>query len=129
MAYDYDVQYTPGQDIGHADAMSGLRFKDDEDDLVAVAMVTFEKPVIDVYRLRKEMQSYEFTKRMMNRIRIGFWKNCIKMEKPFMNVSNALTVQNDLIYKMTCFIFGTSHEYLYSYFLDFLCQSKQFPLI
>ena len=31
MAYDYDVQYTPGQDIGHADTMSRLRFKDDED--------------------------------------------------------------------------------------------------
>ena len=44
MAYDYDVQYTPGQDIGHADAMSRLRFKDNEDDLVAVAMATIEKP-------------------------------------------------------------------------------------
>ena len=98
MAFDYDVQYTTGQDIGHADAMSRLRFKDDEDDLVAVAMATFEKPVIDAEKLRKEMQSDELTKRMMNRIRIGNWKNCNKMEKSFMNVSNALTVQNHLIY-------------------------------
>ena len=44
------------------------------------------------------MQSNEFTKRMMNRIRTGNWKNRTKMEKTFMNVSNALTVQNDLIY-------------------------------
>ena len=98
MAYDYDVQYTPGQDIDHADAMSRLRFKDDEDDLVAVAMATFEKPVINAEKLRKEIQSNEFTKRMMYRIRTGNWKNCTKMEKSFMNVSNALTVQNDLIY-------------------------------
>ena len=98
MAYDYDVHYTSGQDIGHADAMSRLRFKDDEDDLVAVAMATFDKPVIDTEKLRKEMQSNEFTKRMMNRIRTGNWKNCTKMEKSFMNVLNALTVQNDLIY-------------------------------
>ena len=98
MAYDYDVQYTPGQDIGHADAMSRLRFKDDEDDLVAVAMATFEKPVIDAEKLRKEIQSDELTKRMMNRVRTGNWKNCTKMEKSFMNVSNALTVQNYLIY-------------------------------
>ena len=43
MAYDSDVQYTPGQNFGHANAMSRLRFKDDEN--VAVAMATFERPV------------------------------------------------------------------------------------
>ena len=64
--YDYDVQYSSGQNTGHADAISRLRFKDDEDDLVAVAIATFEKPVIDVDRLRKKIQSNEFTKRMMN---------------------------------------------------------------
>ena len=61
MAYDYDVQYTPGQDFGHVDALSRLRFEDDEYDLVAVALATFEKPVIDAEKLRKEMQSNEFT--------------------------------------------------------------------
>ena len=74
MAYYYDVQYTPGPNIGHADEMSRLQFKDDEDDLVAVAMATFEKLVIDFDRLRKEIQPNEFTKRMMNRIRTGYWK-------------------------------------------------------
>ena len=44
MDYDYDVQYTPGQDFGHADAMSRLWVKDNEDDLVAVAMATFGNP-------------------------------------------------------------------------------------
>ena len=84
IAFDHDVQYTPGHDIGHANAMSRLRFKDDEDDdSVAVAMATFEKPVIDAEKLQKEMQSNEFTKRMMNQIRTGNWKNCTKMEKSF----------------------------------------------
>ena len=54
--------------------------------------------MIDAEKLRKEMQSDELTKRMMIRIRTGNWKNCTKMEKSFMNVSNALTVQNELIY-------------------------------
>ena len=96
MVYDYDVKYTPGQDIGHVDAMSGLRFKDDED-LVAVAMAAFETPVIDAKKSRKKMQTNEFTKQIMNRMRTGNWKNCTKMEKYFMNVSNGLTVQNTLI--------------------------------
>ena len=78
--------------------MSRLRFKDDEEDLVAVAIATFEKTVIEVDKLRKEMQSNEFTKRMMNRIRTGNWKNSTKMEKSFMNVSNALTIQSGLVY-------------------------------
>ena len=91
MAYDYDVQYTPGQDICHADAMSRLRRKNHDGDLVAVAMATFEKPVIDAEKLRKEMQSDEFTMRMINRIQTENWKNCTKMENSFMNVSNALT--------------------------------------
>ena len=60
--------------------MSRLRFKDDEGDLVAVAMATFEKPVMDAEKLRKEMQSNEFTNWMMNRIRTGNWKNCTKLE-------------------------------------------------
>ena len=49
--------------------MSHLRFKDEEDDLVAVAVATFEKPVFDAEALRKKVQSNEYTKRMMNRIR------------------------------------------------------------
>ena len=51
MTYDYDVQYTPG----HADAMSRLRFTD-EIDSTAVAMDTFEEPVIDDKNIRKRMQ-------------------------------------------------------------------------
>ena len=37
MAFGYDVIYTLGQDIGHADAMSRSRFEDDKGNLVAVA--------------------------------------------------------------------------------------------
>ena len=40
--------------------MLRLRFKDDKDDLVAVAIAIFEKTVIDAERLRQEMQSHEF---------------------------------------------------------------------
>ena len=77
MAYDYDVHYTPSQDIAHGPAISRLHFKFDE---------TFEKPMVDIEKFRDEMQSNKYTKRIMNRFRTGNWKRCIRMEKNFMNV-------------------------------------------
>ena len=92
------MQYTPGQEIGHADAMSRLRFNGDENELVAVAMATFEKPVIDINILQKELQANGHTQRTMARIGTGNWNKCSKMEKPFTNIFDALTIQNNLIY-------------------------------
>ena len=47
MACVYDVQYIHGEDVGHADAMSRVRFEDDRNDLVPTFAATFEKLVID----------------------------------------------------------------------------------
>ena len=41
--------------IGYADAMSSPRFKDDENDPMTAAPATFEKPVMDVNFLKKEV--------------------------------------------------------------------------
>ena len=78
MAFGYDVIYTLGQDIGHADAMSRSRFEDDKDNLVAVALATSEKSAVDVEKSGKAIQSNEITKRNMNRFRSGYWKTVPK---------------------------------------------------
>ena len=88
---------------GHADALCRLRFEDDEYDSVAVAMATFEKPVIDAEKLRKEIESNELTKRMMNRIRTGNWKNCTKMENDLILFQMPLQYNNFDIYRIEKF--------------------------
>ena len=119
MTFNCDVQNNPCQGIGQADAMSRLRFKDCEDDLVAVAMGTFEKPLFDAKKLRNKMQSNKFTKRLLNRIRTGNWKICTKLEKFFLNLSNTLTAQNDSIYNESrCFIPITSQKQVIEKFRD-----------
>ena len=85
--------------------MSRLRFDNmSSDDVEYVAMLgvaAFEKPVIDVNHMRAEMMNDQMCKKMCERIRKGNWKKCTEMEQPFMKKSDALTVQNDLIYMGT----------------------------
>ena len=84
--------------------MSRLRFDNlSSDDVEYVAMLgvaAFEKPVIDVNHMRAEMMNDQMCKKLCERIRTGNWKKCTEMEQPFMKKSDALTVQNDLIYML-----------------------------
>ena len=91
---DYDVQCTPCLDNGQAETILRSHI-DDRDDSVAVEVATFEKPVFDVVKFRKDMQSSEFMERLLNRVRTGDWKTCTEKEKSLMIVSNAVTIQND----------------------------------
>ena len=55
IAYEYDVEYTPRQDIGNADALPRVLLENDENHLVAVAIASFAKSEIDVEKLRKKV--------------------------------------------------------------------------
>ena len=57
-----------------ADENSGSLFSDDEVEFDAVKMATFETPVTDVEKLRKEMPKHEFTKWIKDIIQIGICK-------------------------------------------------------
>ena len=98
MAHDYDVHYVPGEQIGHADAMSRRRFKNDQNDLVATVSATFEIPVIDINFLQKQMASDHSNKRIFEKNQTGKWNNCGKMEKEYAKEANALIFQIDLTY-------------------------------
>ena len=77
MAYDFAIKHTPGEDIGHSDAMSRLAFKINDTKLVDQTS-TFEKPVVDVNLLRKELQSENFAPRIIRRIKNDNWSECSK---------------------------------------------------
>ena len=75
MAYDYDVHFVTGPEIGHVDAISRLRFKDDENDLVATVTATFEIPVININFLEKKLATDYLNKRILEKLRTGKWRN------------------------------------------------------
>ena len=97
MVYDYGIQYVHGQNIGHADTMSRLPFKDDGKHLVATVTATFEKPAIDIKLLQKLMATDHFNKCLIRKIRTGKRNNCTKLEKEIAKKANALTIQNHMI--------------------------------
>ena len=99
MAYNFNIKHVPGIDNGHADAMSRLQFKSDSNDIVChISHPTFEKSVIDVSLLRKEMKSDSFLIRLVDRIKYGNWSNCCKMEQQCSCNAQALTIEDDLVY-------------------------------
>ena len=97
MAYDYDVQFVPWQEIGQADATSRLRLKGDGNDLSATVSATFEEAVNNINLLQKAMANDLFNKRIFKKfiskygLSVWKWKKIAKKSK-------ALRFQNDLIY-------------------------------
>ena len=93
MAFDFAIKQTPGRDIGQNDAMSWLTFKNNEREVLVaqIPQVTFEKPFVDRSHLRKELQSYNVSSRIIRQIKSGSWIQCFKIEKSFANISIALT--------------------------------------
>ena len=112
MAYDYDVHYVPGEEIGHADAMSRLRFKVDGNDLVATVSATFEKLVININFLLKELETDHFNEQIIEieKIRTGKWNNFTEMEKEFAKKAKAPTIQNDLIHNESRVYIPVAHR-------------------
>ena len=105
MSYDYSIKYVPGEDLPHADALSRLRFKGEEDaDMNQVAAfincVEFEGKLLDPEEVRLELKE-PFMSRILERVKKGWWSNCTQAEKPFLRVSGRLTIENGILYRGT----------------------------
>ena len=102
MAFDFEIKHAPGTTIGHADALSRLRFNgsgESEAEFVAmIGHVAFEQPVVDIAQLRAEVNNDVLCKRIIKRIRTGNWSNCSQLEADFSRNATALTIHNGLIY-------------------------------
>ena len=105
MSYDYDIEYIPGKQIPHADALSRLQYENDpstssEDISVekCINAVNFEQKILEISEVENELKFDKIAIRVMQRIKEGNWSDCSEAERPFRRVSDALTIHQNVLY-------------------------------
>ena len=86
MGFDYELKYTPGEQIPHADALSRMDFDEDESDNDRVCF-----PIHNIYfaqsdlvtqaEIKTELGTNRLFQDIMKRIKSGNWKKCSEAEK------------------------------------------------
>lgn len=121
MPYDFEINYVPGSEMQHADAMSRMKFKNSVQDLdkfdSALHYIGFEKPVLDEREIINELECDMLSRQIMQRIKDGNWQRCSQAELPFKNAAQELTIHNKMIYKQ------------YSVFIPPRLREKVFDLV
>ena len=92
MGFDYELKYTPGEEIPHSDALSRMDFDEDEsdNDRVCFAINNIYFAQSDLVRLFQDI---------MKRIKSGKLKQCSEEEKGFKQQKDALTLHNGIIFR------------------------------
>ena len=101
--FDYELKYTPGEQISHADALSRMDFDEDEwnNDRVCFAInnIYFTKSdLVTRAEIKTELGANRFFQDIMKRIKSGNWKQCSEAEKGFEQQKDALTLHNGIIF-------------------------------
>ena len=81
--------------------MACLRRKDERNDVKPTVSTTFEKPVVDLNVLQKEMATICFIRQIFGKNQNGKWNNSTKWRKNW-EKAIALTVQNDSVNNGSC---------------------------
>ena len=100
-AFDFIIQYKPGTEIPHADALTRLKFPSDEEVVVNSTKIV---PAVPSELLNKIKFATEADRRSLsirNRITRGRWNNCSQREMPFKRMKDALTVEDGLFFMGT----------------------------
>ena len=94
--------YTKGKDIPHVDALSRLRFNDDEtenDTKSNMMEINWSSDiVIPLHEIQRETKNDRLLVDIMRRIRTGRWSNCSEAERSYKMNRNTLTVESEVIY-------------------------------
>ena len=96
MAFDFDVNYTSGSAIPHADALSRLDFKTDTEERPRIgesAIHWANQSVIPWEQLRNETQRERLLGDVMRRVSTNRWSNCSPAERPFKTIRKALMIE------------------------------------
>ena len=103
MGFDFELKYTPGEQIPHADALSKLDFdNDDDNDRVCFALDNnyfVHSDLVTQSDIKTELGSNLLFQDVIKRIKSGIWKQCSEAEKGFEQQKDALTIQNGIIFR------------------------------
>ena len=110
MGFDYELKYTPGEEIPHADALSRMEFDKDEsgNDRVCFAIINIyfaQSDSVTQAEIKTENETYRLFQDKKKRIKIGNWKQCSEAEKGFEQHKDASTKWNHL---QRCFSFHST---------------------
>ena len=103
MGFDFELKYTPGEQIPHADALSRLFFDDDDDnDWVWFALDNIyfvQSDLVTQSDIKTELGSNLLFQDVIKRKKNGIWKQCSEAEKRFEQQKDALRIHNGIIFR------------------------------
>ena len=104
MGFDYELKYTPGEQIPHADALSRMDFDEDESDndrvCFAINNIYFaQSDLVTQAEIKIELGTNRVFQDIMKGIKSGNWKQCSEAEKGFERQKDALTLHNGIIFR------------------------------
>ena len=81
IGFDYELKYTPGEQIPHADALSRMDFDEDESDndrvCFAINNVYFaQSDLVTQAEIKTEFGTNRLLQDILKRIKSGNWKQC-----------------------------------------------------
>ena len=104
MGFDYELKYTPGEQIPDADALSRMDFDEDESDndrvCFAINNIYFaQSDLVTQAEIKTELGTNRLFQDIMERVKSGNWKQCSEAKKGFEQQTYALTLHNGIIFR------------------------------
>ena len=103
MGFDFELKYTPREQIPHADAFSRLDFdNDDDNDWVWFALdkiYFFQSNLVTQSDNKTERGSNRLFQNFIKRLKNGIWKQCSEAEKGSEQQKDTLTIHNEVIFR------------------------------
>ena len=104
MGFDYELKYTPGKQIPHADALSRMDFDRDESNNdrngFAINNIIFaQSELVTQAEAKTEFGTNRLLKGIRKRFKNDNWKQCSEAENGFEQQKYAMTIHNGIIFK------------------------------
>ena len=104
MFFDYELKYTPGEQIPHGDALSRMDFDEDKSDndrvCFAINNICFApSDLVTQAEIKSELETNRLFQDIMKRIKSSNWKQSSEAEKGFEQQKDALTLHNGIVFR------------------------------